>query len=89
MSDVKNEYRDRMLELKENRKVSDKHTFVSKEVSKKAHHGKSGINFRKNYMPYIDFAISRAKEFASTEDELVDNIGCNVWKLVETMKNYK
>ena len=78
-----------MLELKENRKVSDKHTFVSKEVSEKAHHGKSGINFRKNYMPYIGIAISRAKEFASTEDELVDNIGCNVWKLVETMKNYK
>lgn len=89
LSDVKKEYRDRMLELKENRKVSDKHTFVSKEVSEKAHHGKSGINFRKNYMPYIDVAISRAKEFASTEDELVDNIGCNVWKLVETLKNYK
>ena len=89
LSDVKKEYRNRMLEIKENRKVSDKHTFVSKEVSEKAHHGKSGINFRKNYMPYIDIAISRAKEFASTEDELVDNIGCNVWKLVETMKNYK
>lgn len=89
LSDVKKEYCDRMLELKENRKVSDKHTFVSKEVSEKAHHGKSGINFRKNYMPYIGIAISRAKEFASTEDELVDNIGCNVWKLVETMKNYK
>ncbi len=89
LSDVKKEYCDRMLELKENRKVSDKHTFVSKEVSEKAHHGKSGINFRKNYMPYIGIAISRAKEFASAEDELVDNIGCNVWKLVETMKNYK
>ena len=40
-------------------------------------------------MPYIDIAIARAKEFASNEDELVDNIGCNVWKLVEAMKNYK
>lgn len=89
LSDVKKEYRDRMAEIKENRKVSGKHTFVSKEVSEKAHHGKSGINFRKNYMPYIDNAISRAKEFASTEDELVDNIGCNVWKLVEKIKNCK
>lgn len=89
LSDVKKEYNDRLLEIKENKKVSDKHTFVSKEVSEKAHHGKCGINFRKNYMPYIDIAISRAKEFASDEDELLNNIGCNVWKLVEAMKNYK
>lgn len=89
LSDVKNEYHDRMQEIKKNEKVSDRHTFVSKEVSEKAHHGKTGINFRKNYMPYIDVAIMRAKEFASEEDELVDNIGCNVWKLVEAMKNYK
>lgn len=88
LSDVKSEYSNRMLEIKENKKISDKHTFVSKEVSDKAHHGKSGINFKRNYMPYIDIAISRAKEFASGEDELVDNIGCNVWKLIEAMKNY-
>lgn len=89
LSDVKREYSDRMSEIKENKKISDKHTFVSKEVSDKAHHGKSGINFKRNYMPYIDIAISRAKEFASDEYELVDNIGCNVWKLVEAMKKYK
>lgn len=89
LSDVKKEYRDRLQELEKNEKVSDKHTFVSKEVSEKAHHGKSGINFKKNYMPCIDVAIERAKEFASSEEELVDNIGCNVWKLVESMKQYK
>ncbi len=88
LSDVKKEYYNKMQELKENEKVSDSHTFVSKEVSEKAHHGKSGINFRKNYMPNIDIAISRAKEFASDEEDLVDNIGCNVWKLVEAMKSY-
>ena len=48
---INKESDDVMLELKENRKVSDKHTFVRKEVSEKAHHGKSGINIRKNYMP--------------------------------------
>lgn len=89
LSDVNKEYSDKLLDIKENKKVSDSHTFVSKEVSLKAHHGKSGINFRKNYMPYIDIAIARAKEFASDEFELVNNIGCNIWKLLEAMKNYK
>lgn len=89
LSDVKKEYKDKMKELKENAKISDSHTFVSKEVSDKAHHGKSGINFRKNYMPHIDIAISRAKEFASDEEDLVNDIGCNVWKMIESMKKYK
>lgn len=37
-----------------------------------------GINFKTNYMPYIDIAIERAKEFASEGHELIDNIGCNL-----------
>ena len=40
-------------------------------------------------MPHIDIAMERAKTFASDELELVDNIGCNIWKLIEAMKNYK
>lgn len=74
--------------IKENKKVSDSHTFVSKEVSNKAHHGKSGINFKKNYMPHVDDAISRAKKFTSDEVKLIEEIGCNIWKLLESMKNY-
>lgn len=89
LSNVKEEYSDRMLDIKENKRISQNHTFVSKEVSIKAHHGKSGINFRKNYMPYIDIAVKRAKDFASDEVDLIDNIGCNIWKLLEAMKNYK
>lgn len=88
LSDVKSEYSDRFDMIKENKKVSDNHTFVSKEVSNKAHHGKSGINFKKNYMLHVDDAISRAKEFTSDEMNLVEEIGCNVWKLLESMKNY-
>lgn len=88
LSDVKSEYIDRLEMIKENKKVSDSHTFVSKEVSNKAHHGKSGINFKKNYMPYVDDAITRAKEFTSDELKLVGEIGCNIWKLLESMKNY-
>ncbi len=89
LSDVKEEYSDRLSDVKENKRISQNHTFVSKEVSLKAHHGKSGINFKKNYMAYIDTAIARAKEFASDETELVDSIGCNIWKLLEAMKKYK
>jgi len=88
LSDVKNEYADRLTTIAENPKVSDAHTFVSKEVSRKAHHGKSGINFRTNYLPNVDLAIQRSKEFASDEFSLVNNIGCNLWKLIESMKNY-
>lgn len=89
LSDVKSEYADKLDEIKENKKVSGSHTFVSREVSRKAHHAKSGINFKENYMPHVDTAIARAKEFASDELELVEKIGCNVWKLLEDMKNYK
>lgn len=88
LSDVKKEYKDKMELIKENKKVSDIHTYVSREVSKKAHHAKSGINFRKNYAPNVKTAIERAKEFASNEIELVNDIGCNVWKLLEKMMNY-
>lgn len=88
LSDVKVEYAGKIEDIKNNFKISTRHTFVSKEVSFKAHHGKCGINFKKNYMPYVDIAIARAKEFESGEKELVDNIGCNVWKLIEKMKNH-
>ncbi len=89
LCDVKAEYADRMERILANEKVSAHHTFVSKEVSLRAHHGKSGINFRKNYLPHIEEAVERAKEFAADENDLIDNVGSNVWKLIESMKAYK
>ena len=89
LSDVESEYADKLTDIHENKKVSDSHTFVSKELSIKAHHGKSGINFSENYLPFIDIAIARARRFASDEYELVEHIGCNIWKLIEAMKSYK
>lgn len=88
LSDIEEEFGDCLNEIKENRKVSEQHTFVSKEVSERAHHGKSGINFAKNYMPYIDKAVEQAKKFSSDENELVDNIGCNLWKMMDVLKRY-
>ena len=43
LSDVKTEYN--LNDIKQNKKMSSMHTFVSREVSDKAGHGKGGINF--------------------------------------------
>lgn len=74
--------------IKEIKKVSDIYTIASKDTSSKAHHGKSGINFKKNYMPHVDDAISRAKEFTSNKEKSIEEIGCNIWKHLKSMKNY-
>ena len=89
LSNVAEEYEESLDAIKENPKVSATHTFVSKEVSDKAHHGKSHIDFKRNYLPNIDNAISRAKLFSSDSDDLIDNIGCNIWLLIEKMRDFK
>lgn len=89
LSDVKAEYSEELDKIKENAKVSKSHTFVSKEVSNKANHGKSGIHFERNYLSHVDAAIARAKDFSSEETELIHDIGCNVWKMLENMKKFK
>ncbi len=88
LADIEIEYGDQLDKIKENKKVSEQHTFVSKEVSDRAHHGKSGINFIEKYLPYIDKAVIQAKKFPGDENELVDRIGCNLWRLIEELKMY-
>ncbi|SKA65389.1 RloB-like protein [Eubacterium uniforme] len=84
--DVKNKYANQMNLILENKKISNKHTFVSNEISRIVHHAKGHILFEKNYLPFIDDAINRAKEFESDEIGLVDNVGSNIWKLIEKMR---
>ena len=88
LADIEVEFGDQLDKIKENKKVSEQHTFVSKEVSDRAHHGKSGINFARKYLPYIDKAVTQAKRFPGDEYELVDSIGCNLWRLIEELKMY-
>lgn len=88
LSNILEEFDNQLDDIKENRKVSEQHTFVSNAVSERAHHAKSGISFAKKYLPYIDKAVEQAKMFASEENELVDNIGCNLWKMIEELKKY-
>lgn len=89
LADVKREYKDKLEQIKENVKISNNHTYVSKEVSKKAYHGKGGIKFEDNYLHHVEEAIERAKEFASEEESLIEDIGCNLWKLLKSMMEYK
>lgn len=88
LSDVKEEYREQMDDIFHNKKISQHHTFVSREVSNKAHHNKGNINFQKNYLPYVFLASERAKMFEEKEEKLIDNIGCNLWKLIEKLKAF-
>ena len=87
-SNVIEEYADKLETIKDNEKVSNAHTYVSYELSKKAHHGKKIHKYETTYLPRIDDAITHAKAFPSEVDELVDNIGCIIWKLIEKMREF-
>ena len=88
LADIDEEFGKHLEDIKQNPKISKQHTFVSKAVSERGHHGKSGIRFATQYMPKINHAIEEAKKYASNEEELIDNIGCNLWKLMEELKKY-
>lgn len=68
-----------------NNKISHKHTFVSEEVTKRAHHSKviSTRKFDEIYWPNITKAIQRAQYFATDFPELLDGIGTNIFRLLE------
>lgn len=86
-SDVYEEYSDQLDLIRENKKVSNAHTFVSNELSVKAHHGKKGIAFKEKYLPHIEEAIIRASKFASDNEALITDIGCNIWILIKEMQS--
>lgn len=58
LADIDKEFGEQLEKIRQNPKISKQHTFVSKAVSERAHHGKSDIGFTSQYMPYIDRAIS-------------------------------
>ena len=87
-SDVYEEYLDQFDLIRENKKVSNAHTFVSNELSAKAHHGKKGIAFKEKYLPHIEEAIIRASKFASDNEALITDIGCNIWILIKEMQSF-
>ncbi|MGN0168057.1 MAG: RloB domain-containing protein, partial [Acetatifactor sp.] len=67
--DIRNEYKEQIQDFRDNKRVSKKHTFTSREVSKRAGHSK-GISddiFKSFYLHRVDFAIQQAKESFTTD----------------------
>lgn len=88
LCDVKEEYANRQKELLENKHESSrKHTFVSFEVSKRAHHTKeiSKKKFDQEYYPNIYQAINRAKDFATDINKIIDSLGTNLPELLSKL----
>ncbi len=72
-------------ELLENTKASGRHTKASKEVSERAGHSKRipRGTFEEQYLPNIETAIQRSKQFAFQFPELLDQLGTNLSDLFE------
>jgi hypothetical protein len=88
LKNIKQDYAGKMEVIKENRKISKAHTYVSKEVSDIAKHGKSNLNFEDNYLTRVDYAINQANAFALTNQDLIMSIGSNIGELISKMKNH-
>lgn len=89
LADVSADYRDQLGVILKNRRNSHQHTYVSKEVSLLAGHGKGNINFEVNYLPNVDLAIERAKSFESDAYQIIDKLGTNLWQLIERLRNFE
>lgn len=86
LCDVNEEFDDTHKSLLlENKKVSNQHTFVSNEVSKRAGHAKmiSKRVFDNVYYGNIQVAMDRAKGFSTQCPALFDNLGTNVPDLLQ------
>lgn len=88
VSDVKREYAGDLEKLQNNERLSNKHTFISYELSKKAGHTKdiSEKKFISSYLPNIDRAILRAKEFEQDADKLIYKLGTNLPELFKMIR---
>ena len=73
------------LQILENSKITNRHTYISKKVSEKAGHNKEITygKFVSVYSGFIKDAIERAKEFPYDVEKLLDNVGTNVHVLVQ------
>ena len=84
--DVSTLSKEEQTSIKLNPKISDKHTYVSKLLSQKAHHGKTGISFKSKYLYKINTAIINADKFETELDKLVTEMGTNWPSLISLLK---
>ena len=86
--DVKQVYYNHLEDIRLNKKVSNKHTYVSKELSMLAGHNK-GIDdevFKRNYLSNVDLAIERARRFETDAFNLLYSIGSNIQDLFDILR---
>ncbi|MGL6101177.1 MAG: RloB family protein, partial [Fusobacteriaceae bacterium] len=57
------------IELLQNKIISNKHNFISKELSNKIRYSKNRLDFTK-FMPHIDLAIKNSKLFKVKNEEI-------------------
>lgn len=86
--DVKTEMANEQQRLIQNPKVSNKHTFVSRKLSSLTHHTKEIPEkaFKQHYLPNTDKAITRANEYSTDRDELIDKLGTNIPQLFNILR---
>lgn len=80
LSNIKNEFKGKEDELLKNKKLTNRHTYISKEISDRAHHKKK-INekiFCKYYLKNIDTAIERSKDFERSCEKIISYLGSNL-----------
>lgn len=85
LCEVKTEFsKEELKEFLVNKSISNNHTKVSDEVSKRANHKKkiSEKIFNEHYFPHINEAIERAKDFATDFPRLFDELGSNIPELL-------
>lgn len=81
LCDVKKDFTpEQQKKLYDNKKLSNNHTTVSQEVSKRAHHSKKIPlgTFNNLYYPNISKAMERAKSFSTDLPDLFNNLGSNL-----------
>lgn len=85
---IEEELSDHYSDLLENAKVSNKHTYVSHELSCRVHHAKTiGENrFIQYYLHNLDIAIERARKLNIDEYALLNHLGSNLPTLFDILR---
>lgn len=91
LCNIKNEYANLLDDIATNPTISNKHTFVSKEVSKKANHSKhiSEKTFKEYYLGKVDDAVEQAESFENDINSLINmqsSIGTNLPALFRKLR---
>lgn len=71
-------------DMYENNKVNNKRRYLEQQLHLICKYNKNNLKF-KNFEPYIQDAIQNEKSFCEDIDELKNNLGSNVGKLVESI----